>query len=91
MMCCAKAAVLRRTLQCMSAAPVWLLDGVLKPVSAQVPLLFTIYALVSFREFQIMAPDHAARSKGFFELPPSYALRTLEEAQRHNRQKSISR
>ena len=57
----------------------------------QVPLLFTIYALVSFREFQVMPEDHAARSKGFFELPPSYSMRTLEEAQRHGRQKSISR
>ena len=59
--------------------------------STQVPLLWTVYALVSFREFHVMPPDHAARSKGFFELPPSYSLRTLEEAQKHSRQKSLSR
>ena len=27
----------------------------------QVPLLWTVYALVSFREFRIMEEDHAAR------------------------------
>ena len=27
----------------------------------QVPLLWTVYALVSFREFRIMSEDHAAR------------------------------
>lgn len=63
----------------------------LSPGSAQVPLLWTVYALVSFREFHVMPADHAARSKGFFELPPSYSLRTLEEAQKHSRQKSLSR
>ena len=37
----------------------------------QVPLLWTVYALVSFREFRIMPDDHAARRCAHL---PSYCL-----------------
>ena len=50
--------------------------------SAQVPLLWTVYALVSFRQFRVLPPDSVAAGDGFFEPPPSYRRKALHESGR---------
>ena len=48
----------------------------------QVPLLWTVYALVSFRQFRMLPPDSPAADDGFFEPPPSYRRKALHESSR---------
>lgn len=48
--------------------------------SAQVPLLWTVYALVSFRQFRVLQPDSAAADAGFFQPPPCYRRKALHES-----------
>ena len=54
-----------RTSQMLAQAWASTSSATTRPVSAarhvQVPLVWTVYALVSFREFRIMEEDHAAR------------------------------
>eukprot|EP00884_Botryococcus_braunii_P006876 jgi/Botrbrau1/1618/Bobra.0185s0033.1 len=52
------------------------------PVKLQVPLIFTIYALISFCKFKPLEAKDAAFQDSFFELPPHYRLKTIEECQR---------
>jgi hypothetical protein len=47
-----------------------------------VPLLFTIYALISFSKFKGLEAGEAAYEPGFYELPPSYRLKTIDECRR---------
>lgn len=45
------------------------------PTQVQVPLLFTIYALLSFKQFKLLGdgPDCTPMpDDAFFELPPDY-------------------
>ena len=58
---------------------------------AQVPLLWTAYAQVSFRDFMNLRPDSAAQHEGFFEIPPSYQARTLDDAAAKQSKKSAER
>ena len=46
------------------------------------PLLWTVYALVSFRQFRLLPPDSPAADDGFFEPPPSYRRKALHESSR---------
>ena len=46
------------------------------------PLLWTVYALVTFREFREIGPEHEAAKEGFYERPPSYRLKEMHESSR---------
>lgn len=48
----------------------------------QVPLLFTVYALISFNKFKALDAGDAAYDDDFFELPANYRLKTIEELKR---------
>jgi len=54
---------------------------------AQVPLLWTVYALVSFRQFRVLPPDSVAAGDGFFEPPPQGAARERPRARRGGRRR----
>jgi hypothetical protein len=50
--------------------------------AGQVPLLFTVYALISFSKFKALDAQDAAFRDDFFELPPTYRLKTIDEIQK---------
>lgn len=49
------------------------------PVKVQVPLLWTVYLLLSFRQFAMLGPRDPARDRGFFQVPSGYKLDRMEE------------
>lgn len=44
----------------------------------QVPLLMTVYLLVTFREFKMPGPKEEASQPEFFEIPPGYTYKVLK-------------
>ncbi|KAL4444592.1 hypothetical protein ABPG77_002409 [Micractinium sp. CCAP 211/92] len=49
------------------------------PVRVQVPLLWTVYLLLSFRQFALLGGQDPARQLGFFQVPAGYKLDRMEE------------
>lgn len=50
------------------------------PVKVQVPLLFSVYALVSFKKLQVLGPGgNAPPPADFFEVPETYTRKRLIE------------
>lgn len=47
---------------------------------AQVPLLWTVYALVSFRNFHALPAKGDASNPGFYAAPPGYTRKALHES-----------
>ena len=47
---------------------------------SQVPLLFTVYALVSFRGFRVLPAKGDCSSDAFYQAPPGYRLKALHES-----------
>ena len=47
----------------------------------QVPLIYTVYALVSFRQFKTLAEgsNEAAKHDDWYELPEGYTLKTFDD------------
>ena len=46
----------------------------------QVPLMYTVYALISFRKFKIMEPgSNEGTSEDWYTLPEGYRLKTFDE------------
>lgn len=43
------------------------------------PLLFTVYALVSFNKFKALKAGDPSYDDAFYELPSGYRLKTMEE------------
>ena len=46
----------------------------------QVPLLFTIYALVSFRNFRVLPAAGHCTSEAFYLAPEGYRAKALHES-----------
>ena len=49
-------------------------------VQAQVPLLWTVYALVSFRGFHMLPAEGEASRPAFYQPPPEYTRKALHES-----------
>ncbi|KAL4448118.1 hypothetical protein ABPG75_005337 [Micractinium tetrahymenae] len=49
------------------------------PVRVQVPLVWTVYLLLSFRQFTLLGLRDPARQRGFFQVPSGYKLDRMEE------------
>ena len=47
---------------------------------AQVPLIWTVHALVSFRGFRPLPPDGDASVLAFYEAPAGYTRKALHES-----------
>lgn len=59
----------------------------------QVPLMYTVYALINFRKFKTLegSPDPAGKSEDWYVLPAGYTLKTFDEiaaTKRHRRSQS---
>ena len=49
-------------------------------VCSQVPLLWTVYALVSFRNFHMLPAEGEASRPAFYQPPPEYTRKALHES-----------
>ncbi len=49
-------------------------------LNMQVPLLFTVYALVSFRNFRVLPEKGECTSDAFYLAPEGYRLKALHES-----------
>lgn len=45
----------------------------------QVPIMYTVYLNSSFQKFGRLGPGSEALQDGFFDLPPGYHPKTMEE------------
>ncbi len=55
----------------------------------QVPIMYTIYLNSSFQKFTKLAPDSEAMQPGFFDLPPGYRPKTIDEVMQKRQQQAI--
>eukprot|EP00891_Asterochloris_glomerata_P003431 jgi/Astpho2/3431/Aster-07031 len=61
------------------------------PVKVQVPLIMTIYALVTFKQFRLPSPGEECAQQSFFERPEDYTFTSVKEymgKRKHRRQES---
>lgn len=55
-------------------------DVIAEHACLQVPLLFTIYALVSFRGFKVLPAQGDCASDAFYKAPQGYRLKALHQS-----------
>eukprot|EP00898_Chlorokybus_atmophyticus_P000429 jgi/Chlat1/1387/Chrsp12S01965 len=48
------------------------------PVKLQVPLIMTVYALVTFKNFEVLSPSKQL-SSAFFSVPAGYSMQSLDQ------------
>ena len=51
------------------------------PVKVQVPLIFTVYIILSTRHFEMLTDKHKKKMwDDFFKIPEDYTVRTVEQS-----------
>ncbi|RMZ56962.1 hypothetical protein APUTEX25_005024, partial [Auxenochlorella protothecoides] len=54
-------------------------DQNLFPVKVQIPLMWTVYLSMRFKQFELLGADHPARNAGYFQVPAGYKEVTVAE------------
>ena len=58
----------------------------------QIPLIYTVYALISFRQFKTLgeSTNVAAKLDSWYTLPAGYTLKTFEDIAEKRNRRSLS-